>query len=912
MRLDVAHPLPFDKSFEENCMKNDAHKVDMQAFSLEQARAEILLEAKNHYAERRAFLKRQFETTHDADKLLRETTKLVDGMLKRLYDAALAAVVEEAKGDPIALIAVGGYGRDELFPHSDIDLLFLHDGIPSPTGKAVVEFMMYVLWDLGLKVGHAQRSIGETLELASKDIGTRTTLLDARLICGSRKLFEQLQRRYRDELVEGSQMEFVEAKLAERDARHQRWGDSRYVLEPNIKEGKGGLRDLHTLYWIAKYSYGIQQLQDLVGLHVLTQEEYIAFCRARELMWRIRAQMHFIAGRPEDRLTFDMQRSVAAALGTTGKDEMQAVQRLMKRYFMATATVGSLTRIFCALLESEKKRKPRIPLAQLLHHRWKLEGFAMEGERLTVADDRCFEKDPMQLLRLFHVAQEQGLDIHPHALKLVTRSLGKITRDFQTDPRTGELFMRILLSAKSPEPTLRRMNEAGVLGKFIPDFGRVQGQMQFNMYHIYTVDEHTLFALGILHAIESGKLRDDVPLASDLAPRVQMRRALYLALFCHDIAKGRGGDHSQLGEKVALKLASRFSLAQPERDMAAWLVKYHLLMSNTAFKRDINDPKTVKDFVTLVQSVERLRLLLVLTVADIRAVGPQVWNSWKAALLRDLYRRAEALMTTGSSEVFASSVAVPVAEILPHLPGWTVGQVEEALSLGGAALWSSFGPVTHARILRVLRAVPQQSDAALQLGIEAQHDANHVMTEVIVCTPDQHGLFSKMAGAMALAGANIVGAKIFTLKNGMAVDVFQIQDSEKHAFDHPEKLERFEMALRGALTGKADLVVELAAKQKSYNSRKDTFRVPAQVFIDNSASTAYTVIEVVGHDRVGFLYRVTKALADQGLSIVTAHINTYGKQVADVFYVKDVFGMKIQHDNKLQQIRQALLDAAGS
>lgn len=892
-------------------MKQDAHQASAESPEQLEARAEILSELRQHFAERKAFLKRQFDTNHDAEKLLRETTKLVDGMLRRLYDVALANTGDAGKGDPIALVAVGGYGRDELFPHSDIDLLFLHDGIASATGKAVVEFMMYVLWDLGLKVGHAQRSIGETLELAGKDIGTRTTLLDARLVCGSRKLFEQLQRRYRDELVEGTQMEFVEAKLAERDARHQRWGDSRYVLEPNVKEGKGGLRDLHTLYWIAKYSYGTQQLQDLVGLKVLTQEEYVTFCRARELLWRIRAQMHFIAGRTEDRLTFDMQRSVASALGVMGKDEMQAVQRLMKRYFMATATVGSLTRIFCALLESGKKRKPRIPLAQLLHHRWKLEGFAMEGERLSVADDRCFEKDPLLILKLFHVAQEQGLDIHPHALKLVTRSLGKITREFQNDPRACDLFMRILLSLKGPETALRRMNEAGVLGKFIPDFARVQGQMQFNMYHTYTVDEHTLFALGLLYAIENGKLREEVPLASDIAPRLQMRRALYLAMFCHDIAKGRGGDHSELGEKIAIRLAARFRLPAPESDMAAWLVKYHLLMSNTAFKRDINDPKTVKDFVGIVQSVERLRLLLVLTVADIRAVGPQVWNNWKASLLRDLYRRAEALITTGSSEVAQASATLPVNEILAHLPGWKTAEVEEMQALGSATLWNSFGATTQARMLKLLRAVQAQVHTP-QLGIDAQHDARHVMTEVIVCTPDQHGLFSKMAGALAMAGANITGAKIFTLKNGMAVDVFQVQDSEKHAFDQPEKLERFETALKEALTGRMDLPSQLAAKQKSYNSRKDTFRVPARVFIDNNASNSHTVIEVIGHDRVGFLHRVTKALADQGLSIVTAHINTYGKQVADVFYVKDVFGMKVRHDNKLSQIRQALLEAASA
>lgn len=888
--------------------QNELSPVDAQRLAtLEALRPEILAEVKKLHQERGAFIRRQFEVNHDAEKLLRETTKLADNILKTLYEASVSAMDVEIN-IPLALVAVGGYGRDELFPHSDLDLLFLHDGSSMAVTEMLVQFVLYTLWDMGLKVGHARRSITETLELAEKDIGTHTALLDARLVCGNRKLFEQFQTRFREELIEPTQIEFVEAKLEERDVRHQRWGDSRFVLEPQLKEGKGGLRDLHTLYWIAKHIYGIRQLQDLVGLKVFTQEEYNAFRRARELMWRIRAVMHFTAGRTEDRLTFDMQRSVAEALGFNGKTEVQSVERLMKRYFMATQTVGSLTRIFCALLEAGKKRKPRIPLAKLLHNRWKLEGFALDGERLSVPDDRVFEKDPTLMLKLFAVAQEQELDIHPHALRLVTQNLKLVTREMHKDKRANDLFLRILLSPKAPDAALRRMSETGLLGKFIPDFGRVQGQMQFNMYHIYTVDEHTLFAIGILRAIESGKLKADIPLASEIAPRIQQRRALFLAMFCHDIAKGRGVDHSEAGEKVALKLASRFGFSQSEKEATAWLVRYHLLMSNTAFKRDINDPKTVQDFVGLVQSVERLRMLLVLTAADIRAVGPHVWNNWKAALLRDLYRRAEALMTTGSADPDSTSQDALGEEIKTFLPKWKKAEIQEMLALGTPALWNSFGAATHARILETLaRVLPPKSE---EVATDVQHDANHTTSEVIVCTSDRHGLFSQIAGSFAMAGANIVGAKIFTLKNGIAVDVFQLQDIEKQSFDHQEKLARFEATLANALKGKINLWTELSAKQKSYQGRKDTFRVPACVFIDNNASNSYTVIEVVGHDSVGFLYRVTRALAEQGVSVVTSHINTYGTQVADVFYVKDVFGMKIHHPGKLEQMRNALLEAA--
>lgn len=876
--------------------------------ALARIRTDVLAQTKAFLDARSNVIQRQFEATHDASGLVRETTRMADTLIRTLFEGLLHAYGHETSVARIAILAVGGYGRDELFPFADWDVLFLHSGPPTKPARAVVEYLMYLLWDLKLKVGQAQRDVDETLRLAQSDIGIRTNLLDARLVCGNRAVFVQFTQRFRDEIIESTKMQFVEAKLAERDVRHKRFGDSRYLLEPNIKESKGGLRDLHTLYWIAKYLYGIGHLQELEGLGILDAQECEAFRRSRDLLWEIRAIMHYHTQRCEDRLTFDMQRVVASAMGFRAPQETKAVSRFMKRYFMAATTVGTLTRIFCALLEEQKQRAPKIPIARLIYQRWKLDGFALDGERLDVANEHMFEQDPLAMLRLFYVAQSQSLDIHPRALRLVTRHLKAVDATFRANPKACELFLKILTHPHSVEQTLRKMSETGLLSRFWPDFARAAGQMQFNHYHSYTVDEHSLVALGILQSLERGELKEDAPLATEAMTHLRnLRPVLYIAVLCHDIAKGRGGDHSEIGEKVALKLAARLRLKPAERETVAWLVHDHLLLSHTAFKRDLNDPQSLRDFVARVQSVERLRLLLVLTVVDIRAVGPNVWNHWKATLLREVVSRAIALMTGQVAAAVLVDEAQRSTQLATLYPRWNeqerqrIAAVLNEKSLVG---WEEESLLRVAGLLHILEQGEQT------VAMDALPDPQIHSTQLIVCTPDRHGLFSLLAGAIALQGANIVGAKISTLKNGLAMDVFQLQDSEGQAYDDEMRLARMQESILQLLRTPSDLLPQLASKQKSYVSRKDTFRAPSRVAIDNSASAQHTVIEVGGHDRVGFLYRVTKVLADQGVQIVTAHINTYGKQVADVFYVKDVFGMKIEHAGKLQQLKDALLMAA--
>src|SRR5215831_3868926 len=605
---------------------------------------------KSALAAGRAEIQRRFEAPGSGAATIREQCFLMDQLIHALF----ALVTQEiyplpnpTSGERLVMVAVGGYGRGELAPYSDIDLLFLLPYKRTPHTEQVIEYLLYVLWDLGLKIGQATRSVDECLRQAKSDLTIRTGLLEARYLWGDPALFYELKRRFDSEIVKGSAAQFVAAKLAERDERHKRVGDSRYQLEPNVKEGKGGLRDLHTLFWIAKYIYRTDDVGKLVELEVLSKEEAQRFDRAQKFLWTVRCHLHYLAGRAEERLTFDLQTEIGRRMGYTDHAGSRGVERFMKRYFLVAKDVGDLTRIFCAILEADQKHKRRLSWARWGSGRRGLGGFVLDGERLTIPSDDFFKKDPVALLRLFHVAQQHERDIHPRALRAASQSLKLIDQRLREDPEANRLFLEILTSRKDPETALRRMNEAGVFGRFIPDFGRVVAQMQYDMYHHYTVNEHTLFAIGTLHKIESGLLKEEHPLATEAAATIVSRRALYLAVLLHDIAKGRGGDHSEIGERIALELGSRLGLSGEETETVAWLVRWHLLMSGTAFKLDIGDPKTVGDFVERVQSPERLKLLLVLTVADIRAVGPNVWNGWKAALLRELYHRATDLMSGG-------------------------------------------------------------------------------------------------------------------------------------------------------------------------------------------------------------------------------------------------------------------------
>jgi len=835
---------------------------------------------------------------------------LMDQMIRVLYDFATTHVVPRGvptKGERISIVAIGGYGRGELAPLSDIDLLFLLPYKQTPFSEQLAEFMLYVLWDLGLKVGHAVRSVDENIAQAKADYTIRTTLLEARWVWGDQELAEELIARFKKEVKRGTAQEFVKAKLAERDERHQKLGDSRYRLEPNVKEDKGGLRDLHTLFWLAKYLYGVSDVRKLTDNGLIDDDAAGRFMKAHDFLSTVRCYLHYLTGRTDNRLTFDLQREIAPRLGYSDRAGATAVERFMRHYFLVARDVGDLTRIFCTLLEEGQPKKGMARLAA----RWRqrtLDGFVVDGGRIGVKDANILSTEPMRLLTIFLTALEHGLDFQPAALRAIAHHARGVIA-LRNDAEANRVFMEILTHKNGAEQTLRLMSECGVFGRFMPDFARVVAQMQYDMYHVYTTDEHTIRAIGILNRIEQGKLKSELPISSDVIHKIDSKRALYVAVLLHDIAKGRGGDHSELGADIAIQLCPRLGLTPAETETVSWLVKYHLLMSNTAFKRDLDDPATIVRFVDMVQSPERLKLLVILTCADIRAVGPTVWNNWKATLLKELFTRADELMRGSHADSGIDARVTRAKEALAErLRDWPDRTRDNILTLASPAFWLGEDTDTHERMAHFMRAADEVGEKiAIDFTVDAVRDA----TLLTIYTPDHPGLFARIAGALALAGVSVADAKILTLSNGMALDTFAIQDFEGHAIPIDHRLERIKSRIVSALEGRMRLNLELPKVSSRLPSRVQALEVPPRVIIDNTASKVCSVIEVNGHDRPGFLFDVTKTLTDLGLQIFSAHISTYGERIVDVFYVKDVFGMKIENETKIRQIREALGQAIG-
>jgi [protein-PII] uridylyltransferase len=861
----------------------------------------------------RAEAQRALEEGGGGRACARGLSELEDEIIRAVHDMAVRLARPEgaAKAKGLTILAVGGYGRGMLAPGSDIDLLFLIDDEKDTASAKLIETILYVLWDLKQKVGHATRTIDECLRQARADMTIRTSVLEARLILGDATKLETLSARFDKEIVAKTASEFVTAKLGERDARVNRAGESRYLVEPNIKEGKGGLRDLNTLFWISKYVYRVRDPRELVEAGLFSQREFNLFSRCEEFLWKVRCHLHFLTGRAEERLSFDVQRPIAERLGYAARAGQADVERFMKHYFLVAKDVGDLTAIVCAALE-ERQAKPTQAfdrfLGRLRRRPRALDDavdFKIDHDRINVIRADAFERDPVNLIRLFWAADRSSLAIHPDATRLVTQSLKRIDAELRADPEANRLFLEILTSRRSPEVALRRMNEAGVLGRFIPDFGRVVGLMQFSMYHHYTIDEHLLRTVGVLSQIESGALKDKLPLVSELLPHTPNRSALYVAAFLHDIAKGRPDDHSLAGADVARRLCPRLGLSPADSDRVAWLIEQHLTMSNMAQGRDLADPRTAETFAATVQSLDRLRMLLALTVADIRAVGPGVLNGWKSQLLRTLYWETEVVLGGGHSAIDRKARVAAAQEVLRKaLPGWSDPDFDAYAQRHYPAYWIKVDLphlVAHAKLLYAMAADVRS------LATEVASDPSRGVTEITVVAPDHPRLLSFVAGACAAAGGNIVDAQIFTTVDGFALDTISVTRAFPLDEDEMRRGARMARTIEQALRGEIKVSELVKQAHSGRDARVGAFRIPPAVSIDNAMSHRYTVLEVEGLDRPGLLYELTAALSRLNLNIGSAHIVTFGEKAVDSFYVTDLTGAKITSPSRQAAIKRHLL-----
>jgi len=836
-----------------------------------------------------------------------------DELIRVIYDFTTHHIYRASNptsSERIAIIATGGYGREALAPGSDIDLLFLLPYKQTAWGESVIEYILYLLWDMGFKVGHATRSVEQSIRYAKEDMTIRTALLDSRFLWGERPLFEDFQTQFSEKVIKGTAREFIEAKLQERDERHERSGASRYMVEPNIKDGKGGQRDLHTLHWIAKYTTAEEESQNGTSTSIYTAEEYHSFKHCDDFLWTIRCHLHFLTGRPEERISFDLQKPMADRLGYRESDGMQAVERFMKHYFLIAKEVGNLTGLLSAALEM-KQLKATPKLNKLLKNiGWQQRSalrnssdFKIENGRINTIHKDTFKRDPVNLIRIFKVANNFNTLLHPNALRQIRRSL-RLIDAIRDDKTANSIFLDLLTSKSNPENALRRMNESGVLGRFMPEFGQVISMMQFNMYHHFTVDEHLIRTVGQVAWIDRGEAKDPLPLSHNIIHSIANRRALYVAAFLHDIAKGRKEDHSIAGAREARTICPRLGLTETETDTVAWLIEEHLTMSQFAQSRDLHDPQTIKDFAQIVQSRERLKLLLILTACDIRAVGPGTWNDWKGQLLRTLYNQTELLLSGGhAGETHQAQIKAAIEDLSANLKEWSQSDITAYTNQHYPSYWLRTDldtQISHATLVK--RAKNKNKD----LVFEVSSDAFTAHSSMTIYTQAHPNLLSMIALSCASSGANIIDAQATTTQDGMALDTISIKREFEHTDDERRRGQTIAQTLEKLIRGDMH-IDQVSPSKQSWKGRIDAFHVPPDVIIDNSVSNRLTVIEVRGLDRPGLLFELTQALGALNLDISSAHITTYGEKAVDVFYVTDLTGSKIINERRQRQIDTKLL-----
>ncbi len=827
---------------------------------------------------------------------------------KRLYPS-----LNPSEAERMAVVATGGYGRGLLAPGSDIDLLFLLPYKQTAWGESVAEAILYCLWDMGLKVGHATRSVDECIRQAKADMTIRTAILESRFLNGDRALFDELVERFDRNVAQGTGPEFVAAKLAEREDRLRRAGQSRYLVEPNVKDGKGGLRDLHTLFWIGKYVYRVRNVEELVDHGVFDQDELKIFRRCEDFLWSVRCHMHFVTGRPEERLSFDIQREIAVRLGYTAHPGLRDVERFMKHYFLTAKNVGDLTAILCAALEANHTKSA--PMLGRVMARFRSSGrrslsesddFIVDNNRINIVKPDVFERDPVNLIRIFYLAQKHNLAFHPDAMRTATRSLKLIDKDLRENAEANRLFLR------NPHVAERCRDRAAA-----DERGRRARRVRARLRPRRRDD--AVQHVSSLH----GRRTSDPLHGRDLGDRIRHQRrirarqrtgaascrrvsARCFASRCSCTTSPRAGSRIIRSPARASRADSvRGSASRAaETETVAWLIENHLVMSTVAQSRDLSDRKTIENFAGVVQSLDRLKLLLVLTTADIRAVGPGVWNGWKAQLLRTLYYETEPVLTGGFSEVNRERrVAIAQAEFREWMKDWPESDLDAYIARHYPAYWLKVDlahKIAQARFLR------DAWSTGRTLATQFSFDAMRGVTELTVIAPDHPRLLSIIAGACAAAGANIVDAQIFTTTDGLALDTIAVTREFEHDEDEARRAGRIADTIEKALRGEIKLP-DIVARKAVSKSRLKAFALEPEVNINNEWSNRYTVVEVTGLDRPGLLYELTSTISRLSLNIASAHVATFGERVVDVFYVTDLLGAKIASPTRQAAIKRALL-----
>ena len=840
--------------------------------------------------------------------VVRSHGEMVDGLLRRLFETAedeCRATRPGLKGR-CALVAQGGYGRGELNPHSDIDVLFLYGWRAASYVEFVAEKILYPLWDAGLTVGHATRTVTECARHARRDHVIQTALVDVRHVCGDPRLYRDLEKVVWRQLSGGARDRFVETKVGEHGRRRQRYGESVFLLEPDVKEGQGGLRDIHSAMWIARAKCGAAGIQDLPGTGLLEPRDAAALERGRDFLWRTRNELHFLAGRHQDRLTFESQEQAARELGFEREERLSEVETFMRSYYLHAEEVSRLSSLVIhRAVEHDPSRRGRPRAGRELRP-----GVRIVGRTLAAAPENGVERGPEEMLGLFADLQKYRLSLGQDSQEIVRARVKAVGEALAGSAAANRALLGILRGNEWIYETLLEMHRAGVLDALVPEFARVRCMALHDLYHIYTVDQHLMRGVKEFERLRSGEFEDSLPRLSQLAREVERPEILILGILFHDIGKGQGGGHSELGRTMALEAARRMDLNVDEQELLAFLVLHHLLLTDTAFRRDIQDEKTVTDLADAMGSAENLKALYVLTYSDVKAVGPDVWNTWKASLLEELFGRTlQVLEEREKGESGRPDQDLKVRRIQDRLMAQLGAEhpVDEVRREFIEAMPGRYFLTTpeeampfHYRLLRRLRGEPFLAAVF--------HHPEHGHSEVAICAQDQPGLFASIAGVFAAMEMNVLSARINTRGDGRILDVFRISHQGRaEVVMDPGKWSRMELALGRVLKGQAD-VAEMVARSRPALSRRPAVKAPTQVRWDNAASDDFTIIEVYTRDRPGVLFTITYLLSKLEFSIHLAKISTDVDRVADVFYVADAAGKKILDEGRLQGLRDALHD----
>jgi [protein-PII] uridylyltransferase len=823
-------------------------------------------------------------SVHSSPKeFLRQNSDLVDSLVRKAFQKAQSSV----DAPSVCLMAVGGYGRAELAPHSDVDLLLLYSSSQKEALPPLIEKILYPLWDLGLEVSCSSRSISECLKLAQSDLYVKTGLIDGRYLDGEYDFFRNLYHLFTKKVLHRKVRRFIETLAKDLSLRHQKYEDPVYALEPNLKEEEGGLRDFQIGRWTIRAKYKTDRWDS-----ILFPDHSRMLDKSVQFLWAVRTQLHLLTGRKQDDFTFELQEKIAPILGFPQGTE--GIEEMMRQYHLSTQRISNFVH---DILERALYEPSRVKKSFFFFQRKKIdENFGIAYSELHLLDPVTFKRDPTQLMKLFEHCQTHQAKMDFRIEEAVIEALPFIDDRFRYSERVNQTFLSILRKGKGVETLLRKMHELGFLSQYIPEFLDIEGKVHYDLYHVHPVDIHSILAVEELAKLRDGHYQKDYPLLTSLIREIENLEILFLTALLHDIGKGKEGEHALIGAEMVKRIGGRMGLSVEDIEWIGFLVSHHLMMLETAFRRDLHDEQVILRFTNKIKNLNQLKMLYLLTFADVKAVGPEAWTSWKNTLLMELFLKTSHFLKENRVGGPFQKRDVIMNKLESSLSPEMFSEYAEYLPDRYLSCYSSTEITHHVEMARSIEKEFLLVEGEIEREIRAK---------VTVCTKDRYGLFSKITGSMFLNRLNILEAQIHTWENGVALDIFFVEDLTG---DIERRLQQFKKDLKEILSGKASVKTLLSQKIESNGIKPKVIpKVSTGVKIDNQDSDFYTIIEITGEDRLGILYEITQALTDHGCDIHFARVSTLGNRIVDVFYVQDTWGEKIEEKNRVDQLNKSLI-----